>query len=160
MDAKDRRREANLLNSGYTITLDGKVYNPSGTEIGFVKEGCKIVSVKEGGISRQLSVHRLQGFKKFGNRIYENGMEVYHIDNNLLNNSWNNIGIGTKSNTMMSMSKDKRVAKATHASRGNVLYNHDEVNQFYQENRSYKKTMEKFGIASKSTLNAILKKYK
>ena len=81
-----------------------------------------------------------------------------HLNGNEMDNSWDNIGIGTHSDNMMDMPKEVRVAKAKHASSFLKKYNHENVRDFHQSAKSYKKTMEYFGIKSKSTLYSILNK--
>lgn len=97
-------------------------------------------------------VHRLVAYQKYGDQIFEEGIEVRHLDGNSLNNLDGNIEIGTHSDNMMDIPQEQRRINAGNQSR---IYPHKEVLDYYNQTRSYKKTMEKFGIKSKGTINYI-----
>ena len=61
-------------------------------------------------------VHRLVAYQKYGNDIYNKGIEVRHFDGDSLNNCDNNILIGTHSENMMDIPEEERVKKAIKAS--------------------------------------------
>lgn len=42
-----------------------------------------------------IKVHRIIGYFKFGEEIFKPGMMIRHLDNNKLNNTYDNLGIGT-----------------------------------------------------------------
>lgn len=104
-------------------------------------------------------VHRLQAFQKYGLSMFKEGIVVRHLNSNPVDNSWDNIAIGTHSDNMMDIPQHIRLAKALHATSFIRKYDRDSVKRFYLDNgKSYKKTMAEFGISSKGTLNYILKK--
>ena len=103
-----------------------------------------------------LSCHRLQAYQKYGDKIYEDGVEVRHNNGESLDNSWCNILIGSHSDNMMDIPKQIRIKKALHATSFIRKYDKKEVKDFYTINRSYKKTMDEFNISSKGTLYYIL----
>ena len=74
-----------------------------------------------------------------------------------MDNSYENILIGTHSQNMMDISKELRLKKALKATSFVRKYNKEEVIKFHNKSKSYKETMEKFNILSKGTLNYILK---
>ncbi len=52
--------------------------------------------VSSGTYSRwSVKVHRFQAYQKFGDVIFEKGIQVRHLNGNSLDNSWDNIEIGT-----------------------------------------------------------------
>lgn len=69
--------------------------------------------------SRRVFVHRLQAYQKFGDKIFEEGIVVRHLDGNPLNNSLDNINIGTQSDNINDISKEARIKKSILASRIN-----------------------------------------
>ena len=143
---------------GYVVSLEGKAYNKNGKEVGFLKSnGRAYFKIRIKGLSTDISVHRLQAFQKYGHQLFNNGIEVRHLDAIPSNNSWDNIAIGTHSQNMMDIPEQIRISKAIHASTFNKKYNEKEVLDFHNKEKSYKKTMEKFSISSKGTLNYILK---
>ena len=95
-----------------------------------------------------IQVHKLQAYQKFGNKVFEKGIQVRHLDNNSLNNSWNNIDIGTQSQNMMDIPKEKRIQKA----RNNIKYDWSEIDKDRENGMSYKKLTEKYGV-KKGTLS-------
>lgn len=103
-----------------------------------------------------IPVHKLQAYQKFGEAIFEPGIVVRHLDGNSMNNSYDNIQIGTQSDNMYDIPVEERITHAKKASLKHIKFNAEEVKKFYNENRSYKKTMDFFKIPSKSTLHNIL----
>ena len=125
--------------------------NPDGRILkgGIDKDGYKYFHPFKKGLN--IKVHRLVAYQKYGDKLFEEEMEVRHFDNNKLNNSEDNIRIGTHQQNMMDIPKKQRSINAGNHSR---KYNPKEVKAFHTG--SYKKTMEKFGITSKGTLHNIL----
>lgn len=146
---------------GYEITKDGNVFNPKGRKVGMVnKEGYMKVSIRLDKKTVHFFAHRLQAFKKYGQDLFESGIVARHLNGNSLDNSWDNIAIGTHSDNMMDIPEDVRIKKAFHASSFLKKYDNEDVIEFYNACRSYKQTMEKFNISSKGTLNYILRQKK
>jgi hypothetical protein len=155
------RIEELVYNRGYRVDKDGILTNPKGESIGRVEPSGNLPyhlsSVKIDGRSKKFRTHRLQAFQKFGDKMYEEGICVRHLNGNSLDNSADNIEIGTHSDNMMDKSPEDRMKAALHATSFVRKYDKQEVRDFYSEHRSYKKTMDRFGISSKGTLNYILK---
>lgn len=105
-----------------------------------------------------VAVHRLVAYQKYGEAIFESGIEVRHLDSDKTNNLDYNIGIGTHSQNMMDKSPEIRRAAAIKASQSIAKFDHSEIITFHRHTKSYKKTMSEFGISSKGTLNFILRK--
>jgi hypothetical protein len=67
--------------------------------------------------------------------------------------------MGTYQENLLDIPKEIRVAKAKHASSFITVYDDETVKsikQYHSQTKSYKMTMEKFGISSKATLHNIL----
>lgn len=94
--------------------------------------------------------------QKYGDKLFEKGIETRHKNGIKTDNSWNNILIGNHSQNMMDIPKQIRVKKALHASSFLVKHNKDEIKKYHEKYKSYKKTMDKFNISSKGTLHYIL----
>jgi hypothetical protein len=153
------RIEETLTKRGYLVTEDGLLLNPKGHKIGNIdKQGYVQSSIRIDKKSAVFYAHRLQAFQKYGDKLFIDGVVTRHVNGNSLDNSWNNIAIGSHSENMMDIPEQIRIKKAKHASSFIKKYNDDEVIDFYNTCKSYKKTMDKFGISSKGTLNYILKK--
>ena len=144
---------------GYIVTEEGILLNPKGCKTGyFHKDGYVKTSLRINKKVVGLYAHRLQAFQKYGKKLFIEGVVVRHLNGNSLDNSWINIAIGTHSDNMMDIPEQIRIKKAKHASSFLKKYNNDEIIEFYNTCKSYKKTMDKFNIPSKGTLNYIVKK--
>jgi len=102
---------------GYRVSPSGEVISSVGNVLKLAtnKAGYKIFSCKYDGEVGKIHVARLQAYQKFGDRIFEDGLEVRHLDNNIGNNSWDNIGLGTHTDNMQDMPPERRMAKAVWA---------------------------------------------
>ncbi len=107
--------------------------------------------------------HRIQAYLKFGNKLFEKGIVVRHLNNDKLDNSYSNISIGTnldnyhdkpdeqKQNDIVRLAIVGAIAGIRH-------HNVKDIQNFYKQCRSYSKTMQEFGISSKGTLWYIINK--
>ena len=155
------QNEKKAHEKGYRIDDDGKVTGLRGQEIGsYSQAGYKKFKIRSDSSGKELHVnaHRLQAYQKYGEKIYESGTVVRHLDNDKTNNTKDNIGIGSYSDNCMDQPKEVRVARAKHASSFITKYNKEDVKKFHNEHGSYNKTMEHFNISSKGTLHHILNK--
>lgn len=143
----------NAYENGYRV-IDGVVYNPDGKVLTGTPDShgyIMFAPTKED----KVFIHRLVAYQKYGNKIFEDDIQVRHLDNNYLNNFNDNIALGDQSRNMMDRPKEIRRRIAGDANR---KHPHVEIIEYYNETRSYKRTMLKFGLTSKGTLNYILKK--
>jgi hypothetical protein len=149
-------------NIGYKVNENGEVISNRGNirKLNDNKKGYYRISIRLNGEQINIPVHKMVAYQKFGDKIFEKGIQVRHLNSNSFDNSYDNIEIGTQSKNMMDTPKEERIRRAKHASSFLKKYNHEKVISFYNNCKSYKKTMEKFDISSKSTLNFILKKVK
>lgn len=147
---------------GYRILKNGEVnspYNKILTPIIHIN-GYVVFYLRYNKISKPVFYHKLQAYQKYGNKIFETDC-VRHLDGDKLNNSFNNINIGTLSENQMDRTKYDRTRCAKIASSSIIKYNSSEVEnikKYHKEVNSYKKTMERFNISSKGTLHFILNK--
>lgn len=118
----NKQKEITLIavNKGYRISFDGCVYNPKGIKLngtvnikGYKKFGLKNKNSED----HPIYYHRLQAYQKFGDKIFEKGIMVRHLDGNPLNNSYDNIEIGTNSDNQMDRSPECRKRTSINASR-------------------------------------------
>lgn len=149
---------------GYRIDKKGTICYKNNSRKGSIQYCNKIpylkISIRIGNKTCNVPVHRLQAYQKYGDKLFENGIEVRHLNGNSLDNSYGNIIIGTHSENMFDKSKEVRVKQANIATSHIKKYNHEEIYKFYNDCKSYEKTMKKFNIPSKGSLHFILNKYK
>lgn len=152
----------NAYENGYRV-INGIVYNPIGVKLFGVPDskGYMMFSPKK---YDKVFIHRLVAYQKYGNMIFENGIQVRHLDGNKKNNLDNNITIGNQSQNMMDISVELRIKKSINAATKRRRFTDEEIIQIkkdYELFQSYDKTMNKWNISSKGTLYYILhNKYK
>jgi len=156
------RLEYDAIKRGYKVTDDGLFYGVRGNIIKYVcRDGYVRTSMKVNGKNKMLFAHRVQAFRKYGDKIYTKGLMVRHLDGNKSNNHIDNIALGSNKDNAMDRSSEERLASALNATKHTIKYNKEEVISYHIENgKSYKKTKERFGISSSGTLHYILKKRK
>lgn len=105
-----------------------------------------------------IPIHRFIGYKKFGDRIFDKSLHVRHLDSNSLNNSYDNIGIGTFSENMMDKSPELRRDTAIKASLAAKKHDHEKIIDLHKKGYSYDKIMNELGTKSKGTISFIIRK--
>lgn len=153
---KDMRVEQVAVSKGYKVTEEGQLINPKGKEIGTIVEGYYETFIRVDKKRVKLKPHRLQAYQKYGKALYGGGVVVRHKNGDSSDNTWGNILIGTQSDNMMDMPEEKRRKRANHATSFMRKHDKEKIKKFHKKEKSYKLTMEKFGISSKGTLNFIL----
>ena len=155
---------------GYTCDESGNVIGPKGNILVAPpkesKEGRRGFSIRTDKLTGRRStsvipVHRFIAFCKFGTKLFDESLVVRHIDGNVLNNSWDNLQLGSQSENMMDRPQAKRVSHAKRAASFVRIFTdsqENEIREFHSKTRSYKGTMEKFKIGNKATLHYILSK--
>lgn len=110
-----------------------------------------------------IKAHRMVAYQKYGDKMFQGGLQVRHLDGDKMNFSEDNIVIGTASENMMDIPKPIRervqAAATRAASRVNRKWSRDMVRAIrnrHNETKSYKIVMEEFSISSKGTLYYIL----
>jgi hypothetical protein len=145
-----------LFKRGYRVSEDGSLYNSNAVLVGSVQGSYHRISIRVDTKKVYVNTHRLQAFQKYGYKLFEKGIMVRHLDGNSLNNSWDNIFIGNNSDNQLDIPKQIRIKRAVNASYFLRKYIKEEVKKFHSIDKSYNKTMDKFGITSKGTLHYIL----
>jgi hypothetical protein len=160
-----RRQLEWFYRRGYRVKRDGTLVNPQGVPIhgnkpkpGTYRRFTVNCVIDGRQLQLHLDAHRLQAYQKFGDALFEPRILCRHLDGNSLNNSWDNIAIGTFSDNAMDQPPEVRHRRACHAAAALIKYDAVAVHRYHQVSKSYRKTMAKFGISSKGTLHAVLKR--
>tara|TARA_R110001606_G_scaffold6316_1_gene28467 strand:- start:2265 stop:2744 length:480 start_codon:yes stop_codon:yes gene_type:complete len=156
MTVNKLRVEKIAISRGYSVTEDGRLLNPEGVRVGSTSDVYERTKIKVDSVDKKIKTHRLQAYQKYGDAIYNNGIVVRHKNGNPLDNSKDNILIGSHSDNMMDIPDHIRMGKAMHATSFVRKYDKKEVRDFYNDCKSYKYTMLEFDISSKGTLHFIL----
>lgn len=157
-------KEKVLLERGYLVTEDGVVYNRFNKCTKIHKNSTGYFCIRN-WINKKpvrVSVHRLQAYQKYGDLLYQKEIMVRHLNGNKEDNSWENIAIGTARDNYYDVPESIRFRilkqRLESARVKNKKYNNKDIIAYYNENKSYIKTMKKFNISSKGTLWFILNK--
>lgn len=152
----------NAVAKGYTITNKGNVfYRGKKRKLKPDGRGYLFISIRLfDGRSANLRIHKLQAFKKYGTKMFEDSIQVRHLNGDSSDNHYDNISIGTQSENTMDIPPEKRLQKAMHATSFWRKYNPVDIRKDYRNGIGYKSLMNKYGISSKGTLWYILNKAK
>jgi hypothetical protein len=145
-------------NRGFRISNCGKFIKTAKDkrpQVAF-DNGYPIISVRIGKKSMKVPWHRLQAMQKYGEELFKSGIMVRHKNSIKTDCSVDNILIGTAADNSMDKPAEDRLKYALNATNYTRKYKASEVKEFYSQNKSYKKTMDNFGIKSKGSLHFIL----
>lgn len=149
-------RIVDIYNKGYRVTKEGVLLNPKGKELKpTTREGYKRFTVRTKIGHAVVLVHRLQAYSKFGKEMFKEGIQVRHLNGNSLDNSFENIAIGTASQNAMDKDPEVRLRAALKATETVRKYNKEEVKEYYKNN-GWAKTIIHFSIPSKGTLSFLI----
>lgn len=156
-----KNNEAILIafNKGYSYDELGNIYGPKGNLkiLNIRKDGYKTFSVRCERCMKCIKVHRFIAYNKYKNELFKEGIIVRHLDGDPLNNSYNNILIGTHSDNAMDISKYIRQTRAKYANRKYSDEFIDELRSEYALGSTYKILKQKYNIP-KATLSYYLSK--
>jgi len=99
---------------GYRVSENGELLDPSGkvTSAWAGAGGYLVKSRKFNGTPSHFKIHRLAAYQKYGEAMFEPGIEVRHLNNVKTDNSLNNIAIGTPKQNHGDMSKEARIKRS------------------------------------------------
>lgn len=141
---------------GYHVDKDGILYNESGKKIVLTKTKSGYFSFNirvEGSKPTRSYVHKLQAYQKFGDVLFNDGVVVRHLNGNSMDNSYDNILIGTSQDNSLDRPKEQRILSAS-----NPIYNHNDIINDRNNGLTYKEIMDKYDIPSKGTISFIVNK--
>ena len=147
---------------GYRV-INGEVFSPYRNEklrlslIGVESHRYYKFRMSFKGDRQTIKVHKLVAYRKYGNKIFGDGVLVRHLDGNSLNNLDDNITIGSFSDNMFDIPKNIRTERSIKAATTLRKFTDDEmltIREFHSG--SYLETMKVFDITSKGTLHRIL----
>lgn len=158
------RTEEFAYNLGYRVTRKGILLNSNGEEMscrldkhGYYERTLRVNSQDKKWT--HLMIHRLQAYQKYGDKIYEPGIQVRHFNGNSKDNSFENIGIGSASENQMDKPKDVRIGLSKIAAKNLPLrYPLNKIASIKidrAKGMSYRELMRKYDISSKGTISYI-----
>lgn len=156
-----RSRLLYAVKAGYRVLADGSVVGPSGRTLktrGSWCSGYPSFGVNDHGKMGYVLVHQLVAYLKYGNSMFEEGVEVRHKNGDLTDYSSRNILLGTHSENMMDLPRQLRVDKAKHAAKKLRKLTSAQAEQLRADRRAgapYKELMAKYGL-SKSAVSYVV----
>lgn len=94
-----------VLINGVMVNAENKEMNPCVNNKGYKTFTIRIPHSRQ---CKSFLVHRLMAYQKFGDSVFEKGIEVRHLNGSRIDNSFNNIEIGTRSQNAMDVPKTTR----------------------------------------------------
>lgn len=146
---KMSRAEEIAARLGYYIDKSGEMHGKFHVMKGAIEgRGYRFVIIRDNGIMYRLRFHRLQAYQKFGDEIYKEGIQVRHLDGNSLNNSFENIAIGTNKDNQQDIPFLKRRSRIAY-----TKYSDDMAMEslcMSKKGLTQKEIGERFGISASS----------
>ena len=160
-----KKIEKSAYRIGYRVTKEGQLVSFTGRKLkcflnsyGYYVETIRDPNKLNKGLA-QLRVHRLQAYQKFGDRIYEEGVVVRHLNGISTDNSWDNIAIGSCRDNALDVPSEKRLTRCRHAAKFIPLrYSLEKILRIKEDRQmgmSYSQLMRKYDISSKGTISYI-----
>ena len=154
---------------GYKV-VKGQVFNPKGKLVnGYLRCGNNgeikyhhfsiVISPHPNKKTFSIRTHNLVAFQKFGESVFQKGIQVRHLDGNSLNNLEENIEIGSQSDNMMDRPKELRLKLAINASSKKRKFSDLTMQEIRDKNKAgigYTQLMKDYSISSKGTLSYII----
>lgn len=120
------------VQQGYHIDLNGNVFHYS-RKLKLFGKPYLCFGIRINKRSVIIRVHRFQAYKKFGDKIFENGIDVRHKNGNPLDNWEDNILIGTRKENISDIPKEKRTQIARDGNFKRRRFTHDQVKNIRTE---------------------------
>ena len=111
-------RTIQAYTQGYYVTKDGQCISKTGYKLKpyINSKGYIEFKFSDGfGYTCNLRVHKLQAYQKYGVVAFQKGIQVRHLNGNSLDNSWENIGIGTAKENQLDIPQNVRKDRARKA---------------------------------------------
>ena len=155
---------------GYVVGGDGSVISPYGRtlKLNYNKKTkypyYSFSIIDNEGRRRTVPVHKLVAYQKFGREAFQKGVHIRHLNSNSMDNSEGNIELGSASDNMLDIPKEKRVYNAIRASTCVRKFSDKVVLEIKAKRDSgvtYSTLMKEYNITSKGTLSYLINnKYK
>lgn len=114
-----------MYSKGYRVTYDGKLLNPKGEEISIKLYGNQSYPIRQmyvDGKKRTFTLHRFAAYCFYGDHIFRDGIQVRHLNGNVLDISKENIALGTCSDNQRDKAPEIRRKSASIASRSRTNF--------------------------------------
>ena len=108
---------------GYRVTKNGCLIGLRCKRVGSINnDGYETTTILNNNKRIYIQTHRLQAYQKYGDKLFEDGIVVRHLNGNKLDNSCNNIAIGTSKDNAMDIPKHIRQKRAALIVKSSIKY--------------------------------------
>jgi hypothetical protein len=143
---------------GYRV-IDGNVISPNGLQLSLHFVGNRPrFKIRNGRKMVNIYVSRLAGYQKFGEKLFQENIHLYHINGNPSDNSKSNLKLGTFSDAQMSKDENIRLLASINATESVRKHNHEDIIDMRNKGMTYEQIMKVTGIKSKGTISFICAK--
>jgi hypothetical protein len=105
------------IRRGYSVDEDGNAHGPSGRKLTRrAGSGYFAIALKIEGRAMNVEVHRIAAYQLYGEAIFDEVLEVRHLDGDFTNNRSSNLALGTPSQNSMDRLPEVRRSMAVYAS--------------------------------------------
>lgn len=114
--------------SGYRISENGEIFNPNKVKLnGTINAKLKYHSFgfRIENETKSIFVHRLQAYQKYKEKLFEPGILVRHKNGNHLDNSLDNIFIGTSLDNILDINPNNRILNTVNSTKIKQKYSND-----------------------------------
>lgn len=155
------------LDRGYYIDTCGILYNPKGKILkGYInnkgyKETGFTITIFNKRLNCKIPFHKFQAYTKYKDLLFNQGIQVRHLNGNQLDNSWENISIGTATDNNRDKSPETIMRVALIGASHVRSLTEEKVKKIFdlrKEGHTYTSIMKIIGIKSKSTVSDVLNK--
>jgi len=147
-----------LKEKGYYTDKLGNIYSKNKKIFSRKHKSENKFTARVDGRRETISVHRYVGYLKYGKRIFDSDVVIYHKNGNVSDNSWDNILLGTRSDAMMSKPEEERIERANKAAAAQRKFSDKDVLDIVTERQkgtSLSKIAEKYN-SKKSSISYLL----
>ena len=127
------------------------------------KKGYPRFNIKEDNKFKTIEVHKLKAFYLFGNKIFEEGIEVRHLNGIKTDWSDKNISIGSRSDNRFDIPENLRLESAVNATshiRKISEKQREEIRAIRNTGLTLVEIAKNYGLKSKGTVSMIINKRK
>lgn len=145
------------VEKGYTVDNNRNVVGIRGLPLKIWENKCGyyVFSIRVGKKAKTILYHRFLAYFKFGEKMFEKGIEVRHLNGVRTDNCFDNIEIGTHSENMMDKPKHVRQLMAKMSNKKHSDEFIDKLRKERLLGKTYKQLKEEFGLC-KATLSYYL----
>lgn len=138
------------FSEGYRINNDGEITNPKGKVLkGYIWEKQPNLFYDTFNFrGTKVQVHHLIAFQKYGIEWLFGELLVRHKNDNSLDNSIDNIVLGTKYDNSMDMTPEKRKKSTEKANIALRLFSDDQIRIIRSSDKTYKQLSEEFNCSA------------